>query len=158
MGRAKKNKKVNPEFILTLICDRNKITREEIFSKSRKPYLVDARQMFFYLCYIYTNSSLNKICCISEEYGRDEPYNHATIIHAYKKPMGLYDIYKDVKEEIDYYDKEIEYKCSSVSNVIVQDFNLLGNLKKDEYSIVDGLIVKEFNLLDILETARICEN
>lgn len=33
------------------VCDLFKIDRETLFSKSKKRYIVDARQLLYYLCY-----------------------------------------------------------------------------------------------------------
>ncbi|AGO48524.1 DnaA protein [Cellulophaga phage phi18:3] len=155
MERFREKTTVSPDFILKLVCEYNEITPEVLFSNTRKRDLMYTRQKFFYLCYRFTNFHLKRIGHISLIYGRNTPYNHATVFHGYKKISDHCEIYKDLKEEIDFYIKEIKYKTTEISKVVVQDFNLLDNLKRynNTDSYINEVVVQDFNLLDNLKVA-----
>ncbi|AGO47417.1 DnaA protein [Cellulophaga phage phi19:3] len=129
MERFREKTTVSPDFILKLVCEYNEITPEVLFSNTRKRDLIYTRQKFFYLCYRFTKPSLKEIGKISKENGRNRVHDHASVLHGYKTISDHYETYKDLKQEIDFYINEINCKDDILNEVVVQDFNLLDNLK-----------------------------
>ena len=55
-----------------------------MFSETRKKNCVEARQLFHYFCFKHLGFTLNQIGEFSQEMGRENPHNHATVLHGYK--------------------------------------------------------------------------
>lgn len=84
--------------IKKIVLDYFKLSAKEVFYKgkgSRKRELVYARQIIAYFLGRYTKLSLAKI---GEEIGG---YDHATILFAEKQINDLYDVDKDVRNDIE---------------------------------------------------------
>ena len=100
-----KTEGINFKTVINTICQSTELTRELLFSRTRKSHIVEARQLAFYILRNHTNLSLNEIGRLCG--GKD----HTTVIHGYnvihnqltsKYPNGEYiesslrDIYNDI--------------------------------------------------------------
>ena len=72
--------------VIDLLCRTHDVTRKQFFSRSRERFIIDARYIATLLIYAGTNNSLAKIGSIVG--GKD----HATILHAVKKMVDLYQV------------------------------------------------------------------
>lgn len=72
--------------VIDLVCRTHDVTRKQFFSKSRERFIIDARYIATLLIYAGTNYSLSKIGQLIG--GKD----HATILHAVKKMVDLYQV------------------------------------------------------------------
>ena len=94
--------------VIDLVCRTHDVTRKQFFSRSRERFIIDARYIATLLIYAGTNNSLAKIGSIVG--GKD----HATILHAVKKMVDLYQVDAIYRAYIDeamlLLDKE--YDCS----------------------------------------------
>ncbi len=72
--------------VIDLLCRTHDVTRKQFFSRSRERFIIDARYIATLLIYAGTNNSLAKIGQIIG--GKD----HATILHAVKKMVDLYQV------------------------------------------------------------------
>lgn len=72
--------------VIDLLCRTHDVTRKQFFSRSRERFIIDARYIATLLIYAGTNYSLAKIGQIIG--GKD----HATILHAVKKMVDLYQV------------------------------------------------------------------
>ena len=68
------------------------LTLDQMFTKTKKRDIVDARQMLYYLC-MERPIRISYIQRFMEENGHD--ICHSTIIHGYKKAKALIDTDKD---------------------------------------------------------------
>jgi len=87
--------------IKKIVLDYFHLKSNEVFYKgkgSRKRELVYARQITAYFLDYYTKLSLSKI---GKEIGGNHNYHHATIFWAKKQINDLYDVDKDVRNDID---------------------------------------------------------
>lgn len=75
------------------VLDLYSITKEELFTKSKKRYIVDARQLLYYLCF---NRNMKLI--IIQKFMEDNGY---TISH-YSVTLGINSVADKVKEDRDY--------------------------------------------------------
>ena len=73
------------------------LTLDQMFDKTKKREIVDARQMLYYLC-MERPIRISYIQRFMEEQGHS--VCHSTIIHGYKKAKGLIDKDEDFKELI----------------------------------------------------------
>jgi chromosomal replication initiator protein len=76
---------VKPEFIIDIVCNHFRCTKEELFRKSRKGHIVFQRHITQYLL---MNHSPLGCKAIGDYFGQD----HTTVLHAHKS----------VKKEIDH--------------------------------------------------------
>ena len=94
--------------VIDLVCRTHDVTRKQFFSRSRERFIIDARYIATLLIYAGTKYSLAKIGQITG--GKD----HATILHAVKKMVDLYQVDAIYRAYIDeamlLLDKE--YDCS----------------------------------------------
>jgi hypothetical protein len=72
--------------VIDLVCRTHDVTRKQFFSRSRERFIIDARYIATLLIYAGTNYSLSKIGQLIG--GKD----HATILHAVKKMVDLYQV------------------------------------------------------------------
>ena len=79
----------------TAIAEQFHLTLDEMFDKSRRRDLVDARQLLFYLC-LERPIRVSYVQKFMEDNGCK--IAHSTIIHGYKQAKALID------EDKDYYD------------------------------------------------------
>lgn len=63
------------------ICSIFRITKEELFSKTKKRYISDARQLLMYVCYIRPMNIVFIEGCLKES---GFEVGHSTVIHAIK--------------------------------------------------------------------------
>mgnify|MGYP003656903380 FL=1 len=64
------------------------LTLEEMFTKSKKRDVVDARQMLYFLC-MERPIRISYIRCFMQDYNYD--VSHSTIIHGYRQAKKLID-------------------------------------------------------------------
>jgi chromosomal replication initiator protein len=109
--------------ILTTVSNFYEIPAELIKSKTRKDYIVHARQVYMYLAKKYTKHSLAKISGVCNR-------DHATAIHAIKVVSDQIYINFEIMAEIE----EIEQNL--INPLVVQDINLLQLSKNHTLSYV----------------------
>ncbi len=92
---------------VTAITNRFSVTEDDLFSKTKKRELVDARQMLYYLC-TERNISIGYIQTYLKERGYD--VSHSTIIHGTNRAKAL------VNEDVDLSAMvtNIERQCSTI--------------------------------------------
>lgn len=73
------------EAIHKTCCRYYRIDADAFFRRVRNPYIVNARQVFFYLSRFYTNLTLEEI----GNHGTLHQFHHATVLHASKTIEGL---------------------------------------------------------------------
>lgn len=95
--------------IAKIIAERNGKTAEYVFTDSRLREVVDLRSLFFYFATRYTRLSLSDIGKFSQQMGRKQPHNHATVIHNANKIKDRMSVEKDLKKEVAELDNQIKY-------------------------------------------------
>ena len=90
-----KPKEVLPEKIIETIIEYYGISLSQVLSKQRYRPIIKTRHMIFYFLRTLTNEPLVKI---AERLGL---WDHTTVIHATQKIRDLYNIYPDVKYDVD---------------------------------------------------------
>lgn len=80
--------------IFDKVCNHYEVDEKEIKGLSRKRYIVDARQVFFYLSRTLTKNSSARIAMFMNR------KDHGTVLHAEKKIKGFMEIYPEFKNEI----------------------------------------------------------
>ena len=114
-------------------CSVSNISLEELESRSRKRYIVDARRMVFSMAKDYLNM---KILHIADKFNM----NHASVIHHLKKhdDLIIYDIYYK-----DRFNKLVELYKQNISFInadeLIEEIN---ELKKENLRIETELIQK----------------
>ncbi len=99
---------ITPKVILGIIAKYFSSTRKEIFSNTRKRHVMTKRQLFFYFCTIYTDTSYEEIGYIAMKYNRSTPFNHATIVHSKKTIVNLIETDKAIRTHAEHIAKAIE--------------------------------------------------
>ena len=86
----------NPIFdlVIRLVCEKLKVNREDVLSRSRKADFVGARTIIFYILCKYGDSTLKEI---GRMFGKD----HSTIIYARDTCQDYMDINKKYKRKVD---------------------------------------------------------
>jgi chromosomal replication initiator protein len=79
------NDEVNEAFLQTLVCEEFNVTWAELISKSRKQELVDARQVYWWLCRKYTSATLKKL---ADDFKK---LDHTTVINGINKINAMID-------------------------------------------------------------------
>lgn len=100
--------------ILNSICSFYRIEKEELVSENRKAYLVEARQMFFYLCEEFSEQPYTKI-------GKFIERDHSTVIYSISKIRMLKDVYPKLKTKIE----EITERLFQDHSLIPEHIDLL---------------------------------
>ena len=114
-------------------CSVSNISLEELESRSRKRYIVDARRMVFSMAKDYLNM---KILHIADKFNM----NHATVIHQLKQHKDLMtsDIYYK-----DRFDKLVELYKQNISFINADELiNEIKELKAENLRIETKLIQK----------------
>lgn len=91
--RTKKTSSEIVEFIEQVVCTQFQVSRDLIYTKTRKREVVVARMAFMYLLKKHTSFSLKKI-------GITLRRDHTTVIHAIKTIDDLMSVYPDIKRSI----------------------------------------------------------
>ena len=115
-------------------CSVSNISLEELESRSRKRYIVDARRMVFSMAKDYLNM---KILHIADKFNM----NHATVIHQLKQHKDLMtsDIYYK-----DRFDKLVELYKQNISFINADELiNEIKELKAENLRIESELIQKK---------------
>lgn len=103
-----------------MVCKKFNFSYADIFRKTRKREIVEARQVFCYLSRSLTKESLENIGKYIGRY-RKENLDHATVRHAFVTIKNLIDVDKCIRDDVNdlYIDlKDLKPKCSIVvSNV-----------------------------------------
>lgn len=102
------------QMIIMAVCDYYQITKEQLISKNRKPFLVRARQMYFHFCNEFSNFNLTEMAEFIER-------DHSTATYSIKKINIEKEIYEDIKNEI----KGVTEKLFKTSELVIDDINLL---------------------------------
>lgn len=84
------------ETIHKTVCRYYKIDNDTLFRRIRNPYVVNARQIFFYLSRYYTNMTLEQI----GNHGTLHQFHHATVLHASKLIDGILINDKNTKKDV----------------------------------------------------------
>jgi len=107
------------DILIDTVCQFYNITIDELKSRSRQGYIVEARRMYCYLARVLTPKSLKDI-------GLKIDRDHATVLHQYKNMAGYVEIcdtnmIKDVNNITEEYESNIDaYNFQSKENVNVQ--------------------------------------
>ena len=107
------------DILIDTVCQFYKVTRDDLISRSRKGYIVEARRMYCYLARVLTPKSLKDI-------GVKIDRDHATVLHQYKNMAGYVEIcdtnmIKDVNNITEEYESNIDaYDFHAKENVNVQ--------------------------------------
>jgi len=107
------------DILIETVCQFYEITYDELKSRSRQGYIVEARRMYCYLARVLTSKSLQHI-------GKKIDRDHATVLHQYKNMAGYVEIcdtnmIKDVNNITEEYESNIDaYDFQSKENVNVQ--------------------------------------
>ena len=80
------------------IAKQFQLTLDQMFTKTKRREIVDARQMLYYLC-MERPIRISYIQRFMEENGHD--ISHSTIIHGYKKAKEHIDKDKDYQKVVD---------------------------------------------------------
>lgn len=152
------NKYRNLHIIAKIIADKNRITPESIFVKSRVRRVVDIRALFFYFATKYTKLSLSDIGNFSKEMGRDEAHHHASVLHNSKKIKDIISFDKELRKETEELNNEIKYyvdyykfwqdSITSYKKIIVE--NVYNEKDLEFTSKLSDLITKIFENREIL--------
>tara|TARA_R110002020_G_scaffold334555_2_gene549789 strand:- start:7091 stop:7720 length:630 start_codon:yes stop_codon:yes gene_type:complete len=92
--------KKNIESIVKTVCEFYALKPKKVFSNTRKGEIVKARQVIQYLIKKNTKKSLECIGKVSLDYGRKKSHDHASVLHSFKKIIGLIEVDKDFRDEI----------------------------------------------------------
>lgn len=135
--------------VIDLVCRTHDVTRKQFFSRSRERFIIDARYIATLLIYAGTNYSLSKIGQLIG--GKD----HATILHAVKKMVDLYQVDAIYRAYIDeamlLLDKE--YDCGTLKQRLNERRAIRTSLK-----ILDlkGTITRRAtDVIEVQDTANI---
>jgi chromosomal replication initiator protein len=79
------------------IAEQFHLTMDQMFDKTKKREIVDARQMLYYMC-MERPIRISYIQRFMEEQGH--PISHSTIIHGYKKAKEMIDNDKDFEDVV----------------------------------------------------------
>ncbi len=107
------------DILIDTVCQFYDITYDELKSRSRQGYKVEARRMYCYLARVLTRKSLKDI-------GLKIDRDHATVLHQYKNMSGYVEIcdtnmINDVNNITEEYESNIEaYDFHAKENVNVQ--------------------------------------
>ena len=98
--------------IIKTIASHYRINVSDIYGSERTLLIAKARQMYFYIARITTDSSYVKIA-------KEINKNHATAIHGYNTIASMALIYSDIKNDIN----EILQRLANT--IVVNEFDLL---------------------------------
>jgi chromosomal replication initiator protein len=107
------------DILIDTVCQFYNITYDELKSRSRHGYIVEARRMYCYLARVLTPKSLKDI-------GLKIDRDHATVLHQYKNMAGYVEIcdtnmINDVNNITEEYESNIDaYDFHAKDNVNVQ--------------------------------------
>ena len=102
------------ETIINIVCEYFDISSKEIFLTNRSREIIKPRQILFYLLRKHTVMSLNDIGKMTCFYGREKKLHHATISHAVGIVRTDRELYKDIKETVDYLDRKISISSGDI--------------------------------------------
>ena len=112
---------------MDVVCQYYDITPFELFKDTRRRNYVYRRFFYMSLCRKHTKASTFKIGEIAEDYGREKPYDHATVLHGVRTMDDLmrYDKYLrsqygDMNEMI--LDKMLK---NNITTIVPRNVNLL---------------------------------
>jgi chromosomal replication initiation ATPase DnaA len=102
------------EFILNTVSSYYNIPISFIKSELRRKDVIKAKHVYFYLCCILTDYSLEAI-------GKTVSKDHATVSHARNKITSQLVTYKDIKEDI----SEIKSLLVPKNKLVIENVDLL---------------------------------
>jgi len=132
------SEKRKAEFIIESVCQYYNITQEDIFSRKRYRYLVDARHISMALCRRKTSLSLEQIGLI---HNRD----HATVLHSIKKIDGLMTYDNKIIEQ----HKEIDIATSGLDKLKKSYKDLLDEINSHVYYTLNYIISNSINIAQL---------
>ena len=135
--------------VIDLVCRTHNVTRKQFFSRSRERFIIDARYIATLLIYAGTNYSLSKIGQLIG--GKD----HATILHAVKKMVDLYQVDAIYRAYIDeamlLLDKE--YDCGTLKQRLNERRAIRTSLKI--LDIKSTITRRAVDLIEVQDTENI---
>lgn len=109
----------------------NKTLKVNILDKTRKRELVDARYIYYSICYYHLRMTLAAI-------SRTTNHNHATVLHGLKQADSLYEFDADFKERYD----EVLRIAKNMSDAISENKN------EHEMEVIDDSFQHEIKMLN----------
>lgn len=137
--KRKPNKtiKVGLNDILKEVCTYYNVSPSQALGYNRMVFFVRARHVFFYLSKLYSRLPLHKIGEVALKHGRNVPFTHCTVLHAFEK----------IKDELDY-DVDLKYEVKFISEQL-QHHRIIES--HEEVITLKQLTDKVNNLEKILE-------
>lgn len=109
----------------------NKILKVNILNKKRERKIVDARYIYYSICYYNLKMTVAAI-------SRTTKHNHATVLHGLKQADSLYEVDVDFRDR--YY--EILRICQEMNKAVKS------GSKEDEIDIVENSVQHEIKMLN----------
>lgn len=136
----KLNRKLNIELVEKVVLKYFNINKSELLSRSRKTPIIERKQIFHYLCKLYTRETLDDIGNYKKS-----GYNHASVLHSISRMQDRIDTEPYVKQIF----KELNKEMREIQLIQIDENNLLDVLIKG--IAIDLLLCKsEDELKDIL--------
>lgn len=127
--------KTSHNIIIESVCDYYEITSFDLFRNTRKRSVSTPRQMYYFLCRKHTAMSFDAIRFTSSDYGK--VWNHATVIHSVKKIEGYLSWNdRETSRDLAAIEDLMIKKMNLKGEIIVDDVDLLGDIKKHEKTFV----------------------
>lgn len=110
---------------------------DDLFENTRRREVADKRSVFFYFAYKYSGATLTEIGRFPMLYQRDKPYNHATVIHSFRKINELKQFDKEIAADVQALDHRIVMNVVSKKEMLADSFYKRQEIIHDLYEMRD---------------------
>lgn len=132
-----------------------KIKVSDLFEDTRKRSVSDKRSVFFFFAYKYSGRTLTEIGEFAIAYGRRVPYNHATVIHSYKKITELKEFDRTIADDVQTLENYIVMNILTEKQRLADSFYKRQEIIRDLYQEQDMEYVDlVYQLLKVLNTDK----
>lgn len=141
--------------IANAVANHYDIEIKDLFKDTRMRDIADKRSVFFYFAYKYSGVILKDIGRFCLLYGREAPYNHATVIHSFRKITELKEFNKKIAIDVDVLESHIVLNIVTEKKRVADSFYKRQEIIRDLYEEKDiGYIDAVYTLLKIMNSDR----
>ena len=154
--------KVSHKAILNEVCSHFKLTKPELFLNTRARAYSYPRHILFYLCRRYSPLTMTDIGDICKDYGKELPYDHATVRHGSVKIKNEMKFNKDMRTDVsdilDQIATKYDCKFSELNKKEMTETEILMSFEMNELkSRIDALenFIESLKGTDFIELKKV---